>query len=191
VAKVSNYLAQVCYIVAAISTFMALVSLKLAHNFYRYPFGQPMILIGQPINFIGHPQLQTSAFSLNLAVWQFDCPSLPLSRSLPVTQSFFMGRAFWHLYLEVGDKFCLSNNWQGGRLSKKQVIQIISNLNNKNLHWLYPIRYIMVMYEIKRTEIFDIWLKNLRDLNGKGRILARIKRAELGNLGAVKKEIEV
>jgi putative component of toxin-antitoxin plasmid stabilization module len=31
------------------------------------------------------------------------------------------------------------------------------------------------MYEIKKTEIFDIWLKNLRDFNGKGRILARIK----------------
>lgn len=39
------------------------------------------------------------------------------------------------------------------------------------------------MYEIKKTDIFDIWLKNLRDLNGKGRILARIKRAELGKLG--------
>ena len=37
-----------------------------------------------------------------------------------------------------------------------------------------------------KTEIFDTWLKKLRDINGKGRILTRIKRAELGNLGDFK-----
>jgi len=42
------------------------------------------------------------------------------------------------------------------------------------------------MYKILKTEIFDTWLANLRDLNGKGRILARLKRAELGNLGDFK-----
>ncbi len=51
---------------------------------------------------------------------------------------------------------------------------------------MYPIRYIIIIYEIIKTEIFDIWLKNLRDLHGKGKILARIKRAELGNLGDFK-----
>ncbi|HEX2959087.1 MAG TPA: type II toxin-antitoxin system RelE/ParE family toxin [Chitinispirillaceae bacterium] len=42
------------------------------------------------------------------------------------------------------------------------------------------------MYKILKTELFDAWLKNLRDLNGKGRILSRIKRAESGNLGDFK-----
>lgn len=42
------------------------------------------------------------------------------------------------------------------------------------------------MYKILKTEIFDTWFKNLRDINGTGRILTRIKRAELGNLGDFK-----
>ncbi len=42
------------------------------------------------------------------------------------------------------------------------------------------------MYKIQKTEMFNTWLKNLHDINGKGRILARIKRAELGNLGDFK-----
>jgi len=42
------------------------------------------------------------------------------------------------------------------------------------------------MFKILKTEIFDTWLKKLRDINGKGRILTRIKRAELGNLGDFK-----
>jgi putative addiction module killer protein len=39
------------------------------------------------------------------------------------------------------------------------------------------------MYIINKTEIFDQWFSNLRDINGKARILARLKRVELGNLG--------
>lgn len=33
------------------------------------------------------------------------------------------------------------------------------------------------------TEPFDIWYANLRDLQIRSRVLARIRRAELGNLG--------
>lgn len=33
----------------------------------------------------------------------------------------------------------------------------------------------------KKTNIFDKWLAKLRDVNGKARILTRIKRAEFGN----------
>jgi putative addiction module killer protein len=42
------------------------------------------------------------------------------------------------------------------------------------------------MFTIQKTDIFDKWLSKLRDINGKTRILARIKRAELGNLGDYK-----
>ena len=34
-----------------------------------------------------------------------------------------------------------------------------------------------------RSDTFDRWLKELRDLKGKARILARIKSAEAGNFG--------
>ena len=42
------------------------------------------------------------------------------------------------------------------------------------------------MFSIQKTDTFDKWLSKLRDRNGKGRILARIRRAELGNLGDYK-----
>ena len=51
---------------------------------------------------------------------------------------------------------------------------------------MYPIRYINTMFTIQKTDIFDKWLSKLRDTNGKACILARIKRAELGNLGDYK-----
>ena len=40
-----------------------------------------------------------------------------------------------------------------------------------------------VMYTILKTKEFDAWLRKLRDTKGKAKILARIKSAELGNLG--------
>ena len=48
---------------------------------------------------------------------------------------------------------------------------------------MYPIRYIISMYKIQKTDIFEKWFTKLRDSYGKGKILARLKRAELGNLG--------
>ena len=39
------------------------------------------------------------------------------------------------------------------------------------------------MFSIQKTDIFDKWLTKLRDLKGKAKILTRLKRAELGNLG--------
>jgi putative addiction module killer protein len=39
---------------------------------------------------------------------------------------------------------------------------------------------------IKKTDGFEKWFTKLRDINGKGRILSRLKRAELGNLGDFK-----
>ena len=36
---------------------------------------------------------------------------------------------------------------------------------------------------IKKTESFEKWLTKLRDIQGKARILARLKRIELGNIG--------
>ncbi|MEW6621238.1 MAG: type II toxin-antitoxin system RelE/ParE family toxin [bacterium] len=41
------------------------------------------------------------------------------------------------------------------------------------------------MYTVLRTKEFDEWLTKLRDAKGKARILARIRSAELGNLGDV------
>ena len=39
------------------------------------------------------------------------------------------------------------------------------------------------MYLIKKTEHFEQWFRKLKDIRAKGLILARIKKAELGNLG--------
>lgn len=39
------------------------------------------------------------------------------------------------------------------------------------------------MYTVLRSAEFDQWLVRLKDVKGKARILARIKSAELGNLG--------
>lgn len=39
------------------------------------------------------------------------------------------------------------------------------------------------MYEVKLTVKFRSWLSDLRDVNGKARILARLKAASAGNLG--------
>lgn len=36
---------------------------------------------------------------------------------------------------------------------------------------------------IKKTENFEKWFIKLRDIQGKARILARLKRIELGNIG--------
>ena len=41
------------------------------------------------------------------------------------------------------------------------------------------------MYNVIRTEEFDKWLSELRDTKGKARIIARIRSAELGNLGDI------
>jgi putative addiction module killer protein len=42
------------------------------------------------------------------------------------------------------------------------------------------------MIEVRQTERFGDWLKALRDVQAKARILVRIRRAELGNLGDAK-----
>jgi len=42
------------------------------------------------------------------------------------------------------------------------------------------------MYTVLRSDEFDKWLAQLRDVKGKARIVARIRSAELGNLGDVK-----
>lgn len=39
------------------------------------------------------------------------------------------------------------------------------------------------MFTLLRTDKFDEWLSKLRDTKGKARIIARIRSAELGNLG--------
>lgn len=41
------------------------------------------------------------------------------------------------------------------------------------------------MYEIKKTVEFEVWLKAIRDPLSRGRLLARLRRAALGNLGDV------
>jgi putative addiction module killer protein len=41
------------------------------------------------------------------------------------------------------------------------------------------------MYEINRTTEFDVWLKAIRDPLTRGRLLSRLRRAALGNLGDV------
>ena len=41
------------------------------------------------------------------------------------------------------------------------------------------------MIEVRQTEIFDNWLKSLKDRKAKARVQARIDRLELGNFGDV------
>ena len=41
------------------------------------------------------------------------------------------------------------------------------------------------MATLKQTDEFVTWLEGLRDANGKGRIVARVQRLELGNPGDV------
>ena len=42
------------------------------------------------------------------------------------------------------------------------------------------------MYTVLRSHEFDRWLARLKDVKGRARIVARIRSAELGNLGDVK-----
>ena len=42
------------------------------------------------------------------------------------------------------------------------------------------------MYQLRRTDVFDDWLLDLRDMRAKARILARLESARLGNLGDVR-----
>jgi len=44
----------------------------------------------------------------------------------------------------------------------------------------------MSVYQLQSTDIFDEWLRNLKDWKGRARILARLESAQLGNLGDVK-----
>lgn len=44
----------------------------------------------------------------------------------------------------------------------------------------------MHMIEVVETAEFSGWLENLRDVSARARILVRIRRAQLGNLGDVK-----
>jgi putative addiction module killer protein len=39
------------------------------------------------------------------------------------------------------------------------------------------------MYQLRETDVFGNWLRALRDLRAKARILARLDSARLGNLG--------
>jgi putative addiction module killer protein len=43
--------------------------------------------------------------------------------------------------------------------------------------------YYTFMIEVRQTEAFSRWLRRLRDANAIARIVARIRRMELGNLG--------
>jgi putative addiction module killer protein len=52
---------------------------------------------------------------------------------------------------------------------------------SRGLTYEYPFGYIMHTY--LRTEEFDAWLRALRDQVGKARILARLRSAQLANLG--------
>lgn len=42
------------------------------------------------------------------------------------------------------------------------------------------------MLEIRKTDIYADWIDNLRDLQGRARILVRIERLAIGNPGDVK-----
>lgn len=43
------------------------------------------------------------------------------------------------------------------------------------------------MYTVNRTEVFDTWLAELADLRARAKILVRVRRAERGHFGDVKR----
>jgi len=51
---------------------------------------------------------------------------------------------------------------------------------------MYPNRYIITMFSIQKTTQFDNWLRKLKDIRAKVKILSRLKSVELGNLGVNK-----
>ena len=55
-------------------------------------------------------------------------------------------------------------------------------LEKSALAILSPIDYNVYMIEVRQTEDFSRWLRRLRDANAVARIVARIRRMELGNL---------
>jgi putative addiction module killer protein len=49
---------------------------------------------------------------------------------------------------------------------------------------MYPSEYIYRMYSIEKTDVFDKWLRKLKDQRAKAKILFRIQRIEeQGNFG--------
>lgn len=49
----------------------------------------------------------------------------------------------------------------------------------------YPLGYTPVVIEVRQTAEFESWFESLRDREARFRILARIRRLSLGNLGDV------
>ncbi len=51
---------------------------------------------------------------------------------------------------------------------------------------MYPLGYGFVVNIVRETNLFSIWLRKLRDVKGRARIVARIDAAKLGNFGDCK-----
>ncbi len=62
---------------------------------------------------------------------------------------------------------------------RKHVRQILFALT-------YSVGYNRYVVEMRRTSVFDKWLRKLRDAQAKARVLVRIQRLALGNPGDVK-----
>jgi putative addiction module killer protein len=50
----------------------------------------------------------------------------------------------------------------------------------------YPIGYHLCVIEIRQTAEYESWFEKLRDVQAQARILARVRRLSLGNLGDIK-----
>lgn len=51
---------------------------------------------------------------------------------------------------------------------------------------MYPHGYNQLMYQITETEEFSQWLRGLKDVRTRLRLIKRLRRASLGNLGDVR-----
>jgi putative addiction module killer protein len=51
---------------------------------------------------------------------------------------------------------------------------------------MYSVGYNYGVIEVRQTNVYDQWFANLRDLQAKARINARIRRLSLGNPGDVR-----
>jgi putative addiction module killer protein len=61
---------------------------------------------------------------------------------------------------------------------------VLASASTKLATWgLYPVGYEWAVIEVRQTEAFAVWFDGLRDREARFRVVARIRRLSLGNIG--------
>ena len=69
------------------------------------------------------------------------------------------------------------------RSNRRRIQVVIRRLNWREIDWIGAVAYKLHMPTVRRTDEFISWLKNLRDIRARAKILQRIDRLALGNPG--------